>query len=118
MNKEIFVKLGIKLLKVVGWAGDVAAVSGGLFVALNAIDKRTNRKSLKSVAKLAFDRGLKEGEIQELYRIDRGIPFIAGQFVIDVAMYVVVKINDDGQYKMRYVGSRSVTKEELELLDL
>ena len=112
MKKEVIVTLsksvGNAIIGVIGFA----IAGGGLYTTINALDKRFNRRLLARAAKLAFENDLKEGEIQEIYRSDAGVRFIQKEFLIDVAMFIVDKIKYNGQYKMRYIGSRSYTKKE------
>jgi len=116
MKKEVIIMLGTGVLSTISIAITYAAAVGGLYVALTGLDKRFNKGSLSKAAKLAFENGLEEGEIQELMRYDMGIQHVVKPFLTEVAMYVVVRVKEDGQYKMRYIGSRSFTKEEAESL--
>lgn len=113
MRKEI-ISAVVVFGKVFDVVTDIAVIGGGSYIAYDAIAKRYNPQVLKKAANLAFENGLKEGDVQEIIRVDRGIPLIAKRFYANVALYVVVKINNDGKYKMRYVGSRGITKEEVE----
>jgi len=114
VKKEVILMVGQKVAVAVSNVIEFAVVSGGLFITMSALDKRFNRRNVKHAANLACLHGLKEGEIQEIIRVDGGVPFIQKSFIIDVPMYIVESIKADGQYKMRYIGTRTVTKEEAE----
>lgn len=114
MKKEFIGVAVVSLGSVLDRVITSAAICGGTYIVFDAIGKRYNPKILKQAASLAFERDLKEGDIQEIIRYDYGIPFLVKKFYTDVAMYSVVKIENDGKYKMRYVGSRMLTKEEAE----
>ena len=103
MNKDTL------FLGLVGWA----ALSGGLFVTLNAASKRV--LGLNNAKELAKLDSLKEGDVVEIARLDRAIPFVKkSTYVLDISMYMVVKIKKDGSYKMRYISSRGATKNDLD----
>jgi len=112
MQKEVIIKVVEEIADVFTSAVTVAGMAGGMWVVMDAVDKRLNRRIKAHAAKLAFENDLKEGEIQEIIRIDKGIRFLVKPFVIGVALYMVVKVKEDGQYVMRYIGSRGITQAE------
>lgn len=119
-NKEVIIEFGKKAVQVGSRSADLlvdtAVTFGGLIVTLGAFQRRFGFFALKKAANLAHAKGLKEGDILDVYMIESGIPFIIRKTADCVSMYKVVKIKDDGKYVMRYVGKRGFTREEVELL--
>jgi hypothetical protein len=91
---------------------NMVAFSGGLLVGFNGLNKQFGLKINKQAASLAKENGLKENELVDIFRVDKGIPLVVKRTLVDVAIYQVVSINKNGKYKMRYVGSRAYTKAE------
>ena len=107
MKKEII----LTAVKAAGVVIESAAIGVGVGIAYSGIAKHYGY--LGRASKLAKLEEKKKGETVEIFIYDKGIPLVVKEYALDIAVYIVVDIKKNGKYKMRYVGSRSFTQEEL-----